>query len=131
MPTADDVLERGVGISPSPANNPNQSTMDIAIAVQDVAWIALAFVLGWSSRSIGLPPLVGFLAAGFLLNLHGTVSGEMLEKLSDLGITLLLFLVGLKLDMRTIARPQVWAVASVHMSIVVLVLGTAIHSPSR
>ena len=101
--------------------------MDIAIAVQDVAWIALAFVLGWSSRSIGLPPLVGFLAAGFLLNLHGTVSGEMLEKLSDLGITLLLFLVGLKLDLRTIARPQVWAVASVHMSIVVLVLGTAIH----
>ena len=51
----------------------------------------------------------------------------MLEKLSDLGITLLLFLVGLKLDLRTIARPQVWAVASVHMSIVVLVLGTAIH----
>ena len=101
--------------------------MDIAIAVQDVAWIALAFVLGWLSRSIGLPPLVGFLAAGFLLNLHGTVNGEMLEKLSDLGITLLLFLVGLKLDLRTIARPQVWAVASVHMSIVVLVLGTLIH----
>ena len=101
--------------------------MDIAIAVGDVAWIALALVLGLLSRTVGLPPLVGFLAAGFLLNLHGTASGEMLQKLSDLGITLLLFLVGLKLDLRTIARPHVWAVACLHMSTVVLVLGAAIH----
>ncbi|MYH30661.1 MAG: potassium transporter Kef, partial [Acidobacteria bacterium] len=83
--------------------------MDIAIAVRDVAWIALAFVLGLLSRTVGLPPLVGYLAAGFLLNLHGTAGGEMLQRLSDLGITLLLFLVGLKLDLRTIARPHVWA----------------------
>ena len=100
--------------------------MDVAVAAQDVAWIALAFVLGLLSRTVGLPPLVGFLAAGFLINLFGTVSGEMLQTWSDLGITLLLFLVGLKLDVRTLARPQVWAVASLHMSIVVLVLGTAI-----
>ena len=101
--------------------------MDVAIAVRDVASIAVAFVLGLLSRAVGLPPLVGFLAAGFLLNWQGTVSGELLQRLSDLGITLLLFLVGLKLDLRTLARPQVWAVAGLHMSIVVLVLGTAIH----
>ncbi len=101
--------------------------MDVAIALRDVASIALAFLLGLLSRSVGLPRLVGFLAAGFLLNLHGTASGEMLQKLSDIGITLLLFLVGLKLDLRTLARPQVWAVAGLHMSMVVLVLGTAIH----
>ena len=101
--------------------------MDVAIAVQDVAWIALALVLGLLSRTVGLPPLVGFLAAGFLLNLYGTVSGKMLQKWSDLGITLLLFLVGLKLDVRMLARPQVWAVAGLHMSIVVLGLGTGIH----
>ena len=101
--------------------------MDVAIAIQDVAWIAVALVLGFLSRTVGLPPPVGFLAAGFLLNLYGTVSEDVLQKWSDLGITLLLFLVGLKLDLRTLARPQVWAVASVHMTIVVLVLGTAIH----
>ena len=101
--------------------------MEVAIALRDVASIALAFALGFLSRSVGLPPMVGFLAAGFLLNLHGTASGEMLQKLSDLGITLLLFLVGLKLDLRILARPQVWAVAGLHMSIVVLVLGTTIH----
>jgi len=99
----------------------------IAIALGDVAWIATAFVLGLLSRIVGLPPLVGFLATGFLLNLLGSGSGEMLQKLSDLGITLLLFIVGLKLNLRTLVRPQVWAVTGLHMSVVVLVLGTAIH----
>ena len=99
----------------------------IAIALDDVAWIAMAFVMGLLSKTVGLPPLVGFLATGFVLNLYGIGSGEILQKLSDLGITLLLFIVGLKLNLRTFARPQVWAVTGLHMSIVVLVFGTAIY----
>ncbi len=99
----------------------------IAIALGDVTWIALAFVLGLLARTVGLPPLVGFLAAGFALNLYGIASGEVLRKLADLGITLLLFTVGLKLSPRTFARPQVWAVTGLHMSIVVVIFGTAIH----
>lgn len=99
----------------------------IAIALGDVAWISIAFALGLLSRAIGLPPLVGFLGAGFLLNAFGIASGEMLEKLSDLGITLLLFTVGLKLNLRTLARPQVWAVTGLHTSIVVVVFGFAIY----
>ena len=98
----------------------------IAIALGDIAWLAVAFVLGLLSRSAGLPPLVGFLAAGFVLNLYGIASGEMLQKLSDLGITLLLFIVGLKLNLRTLARPQVWAVTSLHMALAVLILGTVL-----
>ena len=99
----------------------------IAIALGDVAWIALAFVFGLLSRTIGLPPLVGFLATGFVLNAYGIASGEVLRKLADLGITLLLFTVGLKLNLRTFARPQVWAVTGLHMAIVVVVFGTCIH----
>lgn len=99
----------------------------VAIALGDVVWISLAFALGLVSRSIGLPPLIGFLATGFLLNAYGIASGETLQKLSDLGITLLLFTVGLKLNLRTLARPQVWAVTGLHMSIVVAVLGAAIY----
>ena len=100
----------------------------IAIALGDVAWISIAFVLGLLSKTFRLPPLVGFLAAGFVLNLHGIASGEMLHRLSDLGITLLLFIVGLKLNLRTFARPQVWAVTGLHMSITVVVFGIAIYT---
>ena len=92
----------------------------VAIALGDVVWIAVAFALGLLSRSIGLPPLVGYLATGFLIGSYGIVSGEMLQKLADLGITLLLFTVGLKLNLRTLARPQVWAVTSLHISITIL-----------
>lgn len=100
----------------------------IAIALGDVVWISIAFVLGLLSRSVGLPPLVGFLATGFLLNAYGIAGGEALEKLSDLGITLLLFTVGLKLNLRTLARPQVWAVSGLHTSVVVIVFGFAIYA---
>ena len=98
----------------------------IAVALGDIAWLAVAFVLGLASRAVGLPPLVGFLAAGFVLNLFGIASGEMLRKLADLGITLLFFIVGLKLNLRTLARPQVWAVTGLHMALAVLVLGTVV-----
>ncbi len=98
----------------------------VAIALGDVAWISLAFVLGFLARFIGLPPLVGFLATGFVLNYLGIASGEMLQKLADLGITLLLFTVGLKLNLKVLARPQVWAVTALHISIIIALFGTAI-----
>lgn len=100
----------------------------VAIALGDVAWISLAFVLGLLARSVGLPPLVGFLATGFLLNAQGVTSGEMLQKLADLGITLLLFTVGLKLNLRTLARPQVGAVAGLHTALVVGLFSLLIYA---
>ena len=99
----------------------------IAIALGDVGWIAVAFLMGLLAKALGLPPLVGFLVAGFMLNLYGIAAGEIVRKLSDLGITLLLFIVGLKLNLRTFARPQVWGVAASHMSLVVLMFGTGIY----
>ena len=93
-----------------------------ALAIGDVAWILVAFVLGFASRQVGMPPLVGFLAAGFLLNTQGGANGDLLQKLADLGITLLLFTVGLKLNLRTLARPQVWGVTTIHTSVLVPVL---------
>ncbi|RBP50644.1 cation:proton antiporter [Arenicella xantha] len=99
----------------------------IALALGDVAWISLAFVFGFIARSVGLPPLVGFLATGFLLNSQGIAAGDTLEKLANIGITLLLFTVGLKLNLRTLARPQVWAVAGLHTTVVVALFGFVIY----
>jgi len=100
----------------------------VAIALGDVTWISLAFLLGFLVRLIGLPPLVGFLATGFMLNYLGIVSGEMLQKLADLGITLLLFTVGLKLKLKVLIRPQVWAVTALHVSIIIALFGAAIFA---
>lgn len=98
----------------------------VAIALGDVTWITLAFVLGFLARLISLPPLVGFLATGFLLNYLGFASGDTLQKLADLGITLLLFTVGLKLNLKVLIRPQVWSVTVIHTSLIIVVFGALI-----
>ncbi len=74
----------------------------------DPLWITLAFLLGFGMRQVGLPPLVGYLAAGFALHALGVEGSTVLEEVSDLGVTLLLFTIGLKLRLRTLLRPEVW-----------------------
>ena len=100
----------------------------VAIALGDVSWIALAFLLGYLAKLINLPPLVGFLATGFVLNILGITSGETLQKLADLGITLLLFTIGLKLNLKVLIRPQVWLVTALHSSIIVALFGVIIFT---
>lgn len=95
----------------------------VAIALGDVAWISLAFSLGFLANLVRLPPLVGFLVAGFVLQYLGVHSGQILQKLADLGITLLLFTVGLKLDLKSLARPQIWGTTVIHMSIITALFG--------
>lgn len=102
----------------------------VAIALGDVSWISLAFLLGFLARLISLPPLVGFLASGFLLNYLGMSSGESLQKLADLGITLLLFTVGLKLNLKVLIKPQVWAVTALHAAVVILLFSIGIFALS-
>jgi len=92
----------------------------------DTTWVGLAFALGLSARVVGLPPLVGFLATGFALNALGVSGGETLQKISDIGITLLLFTVGLKLEIKTLIKPHVWAVTTLHILLVVLIFGASI-----
>ncbi len=98
----------------------------VAVALGDVAWIALAFLLGFLSSLVKLPPLVGFLITGFVLNYIGIASGEMLQRLADLGITLLLFTVGLKLDIKSLSRPQIWGTTLIHMALVTALFGLLI-----
>ena len=87
-----------------------------------ILWIAFAFVLGLLSRQIGLPPLVGFLAAGFALHGVGVESDETLEQLAETGVILLLFSIGLKLKVRSLLKPEAWAVGSIHMIVTTGVL---------
>ena len=90
----------------------------LSIHYTDPLWIAIAFLCGLAIKKVGLPPLVGFLLAGFILNMLGAEGGEFLSAMADLGITLLLFSIGLKLKIQSLARPEVWGVATLHMSVV-------------
>ncbi len=79
----------------------------------DAALLITAFGMGFVARAVGLPPLVGYLVAGFVLHGFGFESTEAIETISDLGVLLLLFGIGLKLRLRTLARTEVWATAVV------------------
>jgi glutathione-regulated potassium-efflux system ancillary protein KefC len=81
----------------------------------DPLWITVAFFCGFVARQVGLPPLVGFLLAGFLLNALGIEGGALLQSVADLGVTLLLFTIGLKLKVKSLLKPEVWAGATLHM----------------
>jgi glutathione-regulated potassium-efflux system ancillary protein KefC len=96
-------------------------TLDLAaIGLRDVLPVGVAFLLGFGARLIGLPPLVGFLIAGFLLGALGMQSSDGLREIADLGVTLLLFTIGLKLKVRQLLSPSVWATASIHMVLTVV-----------
>jgi len=91
------------------------ATLFASINYRDPVWIAVAYLFGFIVWQIGLPPLVGFLVAGFTLNILGATGGEFLNEMADMGVTLLLFTIGLKLQVRQLLRPEVWAVATTHM----------------
>lgn len=80
----------------------------------DVIWILIAFGFGFLVKQIGLPPLVGYLLAGFALHAQGFEAHDNLQVLADLGITLMLFTIGLKLNIRTLAMPEIFITALSH-----------------
>lgn len=75
----------------------------------------IALFCGLLATIFRQPPLVGFLAAGFLLNSFGVGVSEFLRITADLGITLLLFSLGLKLKLKSLFNRQVLGVASSHL----------------
>lgn len=92
----------------------------------DAVWIGIAFALGFGAKMVGLPPLIGYLAAGFTLFSLGVDPGETIEHFSEMGVTLLLFSIGLKLDPAVLLRPQIWGVASIHMVISSVVISAIV-----
>jgi len=81
----------------------------------DPLLISIAFASGLAVSFAGLPPLVGFLGAGFILRTLGYQGGELISQVADLGVTFLLFSIGLKLNVKTLFKPEVWGAASLHL----------------
>ncbi|CAA0092393.1 Putative cation/proton antiporter YbaL [Zhongshania aliphaticivorans] len=81
--------------------------------------VGVAFLAGLGFRRIGMPPLLGYLIAGFLAGWFELGDADVIHVLSEIGITLLLFTIGLKLNLRELLAPQIWVTASLHTVIVV------------
>jgi CPA2 family monovalent cation:H+ antiporter-2 len=84
--------------------------------ILEIGLILLAAVAaGWVARRLGLPAIVGYLAVGlgFSPFTPGYVADhEQLELLADVGVVLLLFEVGIEVDLARLRRdhgPLLWA----------------------
>lgn len=83
--------------------------LDIAVA------LLLAAAFGWAARRVGLPAVVGYLLAGLAVSpfTPGYVANrEQIQLLADIGVVLLLFEVGIEVDVRRLHRDHgglLWA----------------------
>ena len=99
----------------------------------EAVWLAFAFATGMLVRPAGLPPLVGYLAAGFALAALGADiglpddSGTVLSHIAHLGVLLLLFTVGLKLKLRNLIRPEVIGGGLLHFLLSVAVIAPGLY----
>ena len=95
----------------------------------------MAFALGLLIKSIGLPPLIGYLGAGFVLSaIAATPSIPLypeptaaLAHIAHLGVLLMLFTVGLKLKLKSIISPEVIGGSLLHFGITCLVFTPGLY----
>src|SRR5687768_12144114 len=76
--------------------------------IQDITFsIVTAWVLGVCAQFFRQPPILAYLAGGFLLGpsgLHLVHSQESIRVISELGLILMLFMIGLEIDLKKIVR---------------------------
>ncbi len=90
-------------------------------------WIGSAFLFGFGFKRLNLPPMLGFLVSGFLMNFLGLTGGTLaLDAIADLGIMLLLFTIGLKLDLKGLTKPEIWGGATVHALLTIFLIAGVI-----
>lgn len=89
--------------------------------MQEILWLAVAYGLGFGAMLLGLPVFVGYLVAGWLLGFLGFEVTELIDHASHIGVLLLLFTVGLHLNLRAILTREVIATAGIHLAISTLI----------
>lgn len=84
--------------------------IETAPLILDVGVVLLvAATLGFLARKVGLPAIIGYLATGLLVSpfTPGYVAGsEQLAVLADIGVVLLLFEVGIEIDLQRLRSEQ-------------------------
>jgi predicted Kef-type K+ transport protein len=86
--------------------------------MDEVIFLGSAYFIGLLANRLFLPPLVGYLLAGYVLNFFEIATSPTLNHLADVGIELLLFTVGLKIKPRSLVKREVLSVGGLHLTIV-------------
>jgi predicted Kef-type K+ transport protein len=76
--------------------------------------LLIAFIFGFACKIIKLPPLIGFLISGFVLNAMGYSLNDSLTTIANLGITIMLFSIGLKLNIKDLGKTEIWFASLAH-----------------
>ncbi|MFQ3249790.1 cation:proton antiporter [Glaciecola sp.] len=80
-------------------------------------YLLIAFIFGFGFRLLNLPPLIGYLIAGFILNVWGIENNDTLQTIADMGITIMLFTIGLKLNIQDLLKREIWVSSILHTAI--------------
>ncbi|HEU5288670.1 MAG TPA: cation:proton antiporter [Candidatus Limnocylindria bacterium] len=105
--------------------------MESAVAVLEIGLVLLvAGVAGVLARRVGLPAVVGYLVVGLAVGpfTPGYVADRrQIQLLADVGVVLLLFEVGIELDLRSLAREPRGILVAVPLQIaIVTAIGAAV-----
>jgi predicted Kef-type K+ transport protein len=102
------------------------ATWKTPVMITATIWLTFAFFLGLLVRLGGLPPLVGYLIAGFILATQGHESNPVLEQVAHAGVLVLMFSVGLKLKFKNLFHLEVLGVSLLHMLFISLLFSAAL-----
>jgi CPA2 family monovalent cation:H+ antiporter-2 len=108
--------------------------VDTAPSILEIGLLLLAAAaFGWTARRIGLPAVVGYLALGLAVSpfTPGYVADRgQLQLLADFGVVLLLFEVGIEVDLPRLRREQrglLWA-SPLQVVVTTLIAGIVAHA---
>lgn len=88
-----------------------------------VFWLGAAYISGMIVSLLRLPPLVGYLIAGFVLAGLGYSSGPIIEQIGEAGVLILLFTIGLSIRFKNFKQIEVLGTGFLHLALNTLVYG--------
>jgi len=100
---------------------------------ETIIFLGFAYLLGLIAKKLQLPSLIGYLIAGFGLAAMGSDVGineqseYALKEASHVGVLLLLFAVGLKLNAKKIVKPEVIGTGVAHFAISAVIFSPVIY----